>query len=77
MIKKVLLTCLGVYKKAISPYVPRSCRYTPTCSEYAREAVEAFGVLKGLRVSILRVLRCHPFSRGGYDPVENNRRGRK
>jgi len=60
---------LSAYKRLVSPTLPPSCRYIPTCSEYAMEAVERFGVLRGGWIAVLRVLRCHPFVRGGYDPV--------
>ncbi len=64
----VLLLLRG-YKYAMSPMFPAACRYVPTCSEYAMEAVERFGVLRGGWMACARVLRCHPFVRGGYDPV--------
>ena len=64
-----VLQLLRAYKWAISPLLPPSCRYVPTCSEYAMEAVERFGALRGGWMAFLRILRCHPFVRGGYDPV--------
>ncbi len=67
--KTVVLTLLRGYKWAISPLLPPSCRYLPTCSEYAAEAIDRYGVLRGSVMAIWRVLRCHPFVRGGYDPV--------
>jgi len=67
--KKIALILLGVYKAAISPWLPPSCRYVPSCSEYAMEAVERFGAVRGGVIAAARVLRCHPFVRGGYDPV--------
>jgi putative membrane protein insertion efficiency factor len=60
---------LRLYKRLISPLLPPSCRYTPTCSEYAMEAVERYGVLRGGLMSAWRVLRCNPLAKGGYDPV--------
>jgi hypothetical protein len=60
---------LRSYKRFISPVLPPSCRFTPTCSEYAIEAVRRHGVFRGLFLSLLRLLRCHPFCKGGYDPV--------
>ena len=57
------------YKRWVSPAFPPSCRYVPTCSEYAMEAVERYGVLRGGVMAVWRVLRCHPFVKGGYDPV--------
>lgn len=67
--KKAAILALGLYKRLISPLLPAACRFYPTCSEYARDAVEKYGTGKGLWLSLLRLLRCHPFSRGGYDPV--------
>jgi hypothetical protein len=61
--------CLKIYKGAISPALPVSCRYVPTCSEYAAEAVARHGVLHGALLGLWRILRCNPFARGGYDPV--------
>ncbi|HET7613296.1 MAG TPA: membrane protein insertion efficiency factor YidD [Gemmatimonadaceae bacterium] len=57
------------YQVGISPLLPASCRYYPTCSAYALEAFERYGVIKGFRLSTMRILRCHPFRAGGYDPV--------
>lgn len=67
--QQAVLLLLRGYKWAISPFFLPACRYTPTCSEYAMEAVERFGVLRGTGMAILRVLRCHPFAKGGLDPV--------
>jgi putative membrane protein insertion efficiency factor len=67
--KFVVLQLLRAYKWAISPMLPPACRYVPTCSEYAMEAVERYGVLRGSWMAAMRVLRCHPFVHGGYDPV--------
>jgi putative membrane protein insertion efficiency factor len=67
--KRALISLIRFYKRAISPYMPQACRFTPTCSEYAVQAIERYGALKGLRLSIWRVLRCNPFCKGGYDPV--------
>jgi putative membrane protein insertion efficiency factor len=67
--KNSALALLRAYKLVISPLFPPACRYTPTCSEYASEAVERFGVLRGAFLAAWRLLRCHPFVRGGFDPV--------
>ena len=67
--KKVLLAIIRFYRAAISPYTKPSCKYIPTCSEYGLEAIERFGALKGSALTIWRILRCNPFSKGGYDPV--------
>jgi hypothetical protein len=65
----VAVWLLGAYKRAVSPFLPRACRFTPTCSEYARDAVELYGVARGGLMALRRLGRCHPFSRGGFDPV--------
>lgn len=67
--RSALLFLLRAYKWAVSPLLPPSCRYVPTCSEYAMEAVERYGALRGSWMAAARVLRCHPFAKGGYDPV--------
>lgn len=65
----VLLVPIWIYQKAISPYTPPSCRFTPTCSEYARQALIKHGPVKGLWLAVRRILRCHPWGGSGYDPV--------
>ncbi|MCL5072202.1 MAG: membrane protein insertion efficiency factor YidD [Actinobacteria bacterium] len=67
--RKFVLSILKFYKKFISPVLPDSCRFYPTCSEYAVTAVGKYGVLKGSIKSIYRIIRCNPFNKGGYDPV--------
>ena len=67
--KSVLLFLLRGYKWVLSPMLPPACRYVPTCSEYAMEALEKHGVVRGGAMAVWRVLRCHPFVRGGFDPV--------
>jgi uncharacterized protein len=67
--KFVALQLLRSYKLIISPMLPTACRYVPTCSEYAMEAVERHGALRGGWMAVKRVLRCHPFAGSGYDPV--------
>ncbi len=66
---RVALGLLNFYKQAISPWLPRACRYEPTCSVYAREAIERHGLARGSRLALARLLRCHPFRPGGFDPV--------
>ena len=68
-VKAALLYLLGGYKWAISPMFPPACRYIPTCAEYAMEAVERHGAVRGGLKTIWRLLRCHQFAAGGYDPV--------
>jgi hypothetical protein len=70
--KSLTLVLLRGYKRWISPALPPSCRYVPTCSEYALEAVERHGALRGVTMAGWRVLRCHPFAKGGLDPVVEN-----
>jgi putative membrane protein insertion efficiency factor len=72
--KLVVLQLLRAYKWAISPMLPPSCRFVPTCSEYAMEAVDRYGVLRGGFMALMRLLRCHPFAHGGYDPVVSDLR---
>ena len=69
MMKRVLLALVRFYRVAISPSRPPCCRYTPTCSQYALEAIEKYGALKGGWMAFRRILRCNPFHKGGYDPV--------
>jgi putative membrane protein insertion efficiency factor len=70
----ILLWVLKTYKWMFSPLLPPSCRYVPSCSEYAMEAVERYGVLRGGLKATWRVLRCHPFVKGGLDPVVRENR---
>ncbi|RJQ40502.1 MAG: membrane protein insertion efficiency factor YidD [Nitrospiraceae bacterium] len=67
--KNILLGLIKLYKYAISPLLPDSCRFVPTCSEYSAEAIKRYGAVKGSYLSVKRILRCHPFHNGGYDPV--------
>jgi len=71
--KSVALGLLRLYKRWISPAFPPSCRYVPTCSEYAAEAVERYGVVRGGAIAVWRLLRCHPLAAGGLDPVEKKK----
>ena len=68
-LRRVILLLIRFYQSAISPHLPPACRYTPTCSVYAYEAVEKFGPARGLYLAVKRLLRCHPFHQGGYDPI--------
>ena len=68
-VQRWALDLLRAYKWAVSPLFPPSCRYTPTCSEYAMEAIERYGIFRGGMKALTRILRCHPFVKGGYDPV--------
>ena len=67
--KDILIKLIQFYRKHISPQLPDMCRYYPTCSQYALEAIEKYGALKGGLMAAWRILRCNPFSKGGYDPV--------
>jgi uncharacterized protein len=69
-VRRLFIGLLQAYRKFLSPMLPPSCRYEPSCSLYTVQAIEKYGVLKGLFMGTLRVLRCHPFARGGFDPVK-------
>jgi uncharacterized protein len=66
---QLALIILRTYKRWISPFLPSACRYHPTCSEYMIEAIEKFGLVRGVGKGLWRLLRCHPFHQGGVDPV--------
>ena len=68
-LKKFFVCVIRFYQVCISPLFPPCCRFYPTCSNYALQAIEKYGPFKGIYLSIKRILRCHPFSKGGYDPV--------
>jgi putative membrane protein insertion efficiency factor len=68
--KGAALTVLRFYKRNISPTLPPACRYEPTCSMYAQAAIEKYGVIRGVPMAAWRLVRCHPWSHGGYDPVK-------
>ncbi len=68
-LKRVLLFLIEVYRRYISPLKPPCCRYIPTCSEYAAEAIKKYGAGRGGWLAFKRIMRCHPFHKGGYDPV--------
>ncbi len=67
--KKVAIIMIKFYRLFISPLKPPTCRFVPTCSEYALQAIEKYGILRGGSKAVGRILRCHPFHPGGYDPV--------
>ena len=67
--RRASIGVIGVYRRYVSPMLPTSCRYTPCCSLFALQAIEKYGVLRGILMGALRLLRCHPFARGGFDPV--------
>jgi len=69
LLQRAAIQMLKAYKWAISPMFPPACRYIPTCSEYAMQAIERFGVMRGGLMAAARLSRCHPFVKGGYDPV--------
>jgi putative membrane protein insertion efficiency factor len=70
MLRTPLIGLLTVYHVAFSPFLPRACRFYPSCSVYTKEAVRKYGVRKGLAFSLRRIGRCHPWHPGGYDPVK-------
>lgn len=70
--RKILIGIIRIYQYGISPYLPPHCRYTPTCSAYAVEAISQFGILRGSWMAIKRIGRCHPWHEGGYDPLPEN-----
>jgi putative membrane protein insertion efficiency factor len=67
--KYLLVALISIYQKLMSPWLPDACRFTPTCSQYAKEAILKHGLLRGLGLSLKRLSKCHPFHAGGYDPV--------
>ncbi|HOO23317.1 MAG TPA: membrane protein insertion efficiency factor YidD [Clostridia bacterium] len=75
MIKAVCRKAIFFYKRHLSPSIGRECIYTPTCSMYTLDAIEKYGALRGIFMGILRILRCNPFAKGGFDPVKENLRG--
>ncbi|MFV0505023.1 MAG: membrane protein insertion efficiency factor YidD [Lachnospirales bacterium] len=69
ILKKIFTLFIRGYQKFISPWFPKNCRFYPTCSTYFIQAIEKYGVIKGSFLGIKRLLRCHPFNPGGYDPL--------
>ena len=68
-VRRLVIGLIEVYRRYLSPMLPPTCRYTPSCSLYTVQAIEKYGVLRGLFMGFRRLLRCHPFARGGFDPV--------
>lgn len=71
--RRILIGFIKIYRYVLSPFVGQHCRFTPTCSEYATEAIELHGALKGSWLTLRRLSRCHPFHTGGFDPVPDNK----
>lgn len=69
--KKVALLLIRFYQKCISPFKPPRCRFYPSCSSYSYESIEKFGFIKGFYLSLRRIIKCHPFNPGGFDPIPN------
>lgn len=69
LVGKLLILGIRAYQRLISPFLPRTCRFVPSCSEYAAQAIQAHGPLRGTWLALRRLSRCHPFHPGGYDPV--------
>ena len=70
ILTKILIKLIKIYKYFLSPMIGHSCRYLPTCSEYSIEALRTHGLIKGIFISLKRILSCHPWGNGGYDPVK-------
>jgi hypothetical protein len=70
MIKKICIKLIEFYQKSISPWLGHRCKYYPSCSEYTKQAIEKYGAVRGTIKGIKRILRCNPFSKGGYDPLK-------
>ncbi len=71
--RRVMVAPIRIYQRVLSPVLGPRCRYYPSCSEYAAQAISRFGILRGSVLAGWRILRCNPFSHGGFDPVENQR----
>ena len=70
LVKSTCIALIKAYRRLVSPMLPRACRFTPSCSLYTLQAIEKYGVLRGGLMGARRLLRCHPFSEGGFDPVK-------
>ena len=73
VLRRVFVAPILAYQRVISPALPRRCKYEPTCSAYAAQAIERYGILRGLLLACWRLMRCNPWSHGGHDPVEAQR----
>jgi putative membrane protein insertion efficiency factor len=73
LLRRLVVAPIIVYQRLISPALPRRCKYEPTCSQYARQAIGEYGILRGLVLAAWRLLRCNPWSHGGFDPVHAQR----
>ncbi len=71
-VRKLVIALIKCYQFAMSPFLGNNCRFYPGCSEYARIAIERFGLIRGIGMALYRLLRCHPWCQGGYDPVPKN-----
>ena len=69
-IRKLFILPIILYQKTLSPFFPSSCRFTPTCSEYSKQSILKYGLLKGSYLGVKRILKCHPWGKSGYDPVD-------
>jgi putative membrane protein insertion efficiency factor len=72
-LRRAAVAPIVAYRRLLSPLLPRRCKYEPTCSSYAQQAIERYGILRGLVLGVWRLLRCNPWSHGGFDPVEDQR----
>ena len=70
MIKRLLIRIINIYQKRISPLLGHNCKYNPSCSEYTKQAIEKYGCMRGCLKGFIRIIRCNPFSKGGYDPLK-------
>ena len=68
--KNIVISWINLYKYLISPLLGNNCRYLPTCSEYTKESIKKYGVIKGFWLGLKRIVKCHPWGKGGYDPIK-------